>query len=195
MNLTTYFNIPKENPVLNIMYKEIPGYNGYYKVGDDGSIWNPKKQMRFFVINSGYAAIILTFNLQRKHHLIHRLVAEAFIANPKHKKEVNHIDGIKLKNNAYNLEWCTSAENKQHAYDIGLKEYNYPTKGIKLSNKSKYHNVGWDTSRNRWRAAIRLNGKTYYQKRFKAEIDAALHVNWALDQLNIIDRPRNIIHN
>ena len=35
--------------------------------------------------------------------------------------EINHIDGNKQNNHYSNLEWCTSAENKQHAVRIGLK--------------------------------------------------------------------------
>lgn len=180
--------------MLNIMYKEIPGYNGCYKIGSDGSVWNRKKRMKTFIINSGYEAIILTFNTQRKHHLIHRLVAVAFVNNPENKKEVNHINGIKLKNNVENIEWCTSAENKRHAFDTGLRKYKY-NKGLKTSKVSKYYNVGFDNARQKWKAAIRLNGVTHHQKRFDIEEDAALHVNWALDQMGLTDRLRNTIHN
>lgn len=181
--------------MLNITYNEIPNYNGYYLIGTDGSVWNRRKQLKTYIINAGYEAIIFQVNGVRKHHLIHRLVAEAFIPNPASKREVNHINGDKLKNDVCNLEWCTSSENKQHAKQNGLWVYNRPSTGIKLSNKSKYHNVGWDESRNKWRAAVRLNGKTYYQKRFNSEEEAALHVNWILDKLGLTDRPKNIICN
>ena len=177
------------------MYEEIAGYEGCYLIGNDGSIWNRRKRLQTFKINSGYEAIILTHNGKRKHHLIHRLVAEHFITNPERKKEVNHIDGNKLKNDAYNIEWCTSAENKQHAIAIGLKVYNNPTLGKKTSRVSTYNNVGYDKSRNKWFGVVRVNNKNYYQKRFDTEIEAALHVNWILDQLGLTNRPRNIIHN
>jgi hypothetical protein len=42
---------------------------------------------------------------------IHRLVAKAFIPNPKKKRCVNHKNGNKADNRAGNLEWVTNREN------------------------------------------------------------------------------------
>ena len=71
----------------------------------------------------GYVRVKITFDGRKDNRLvsIHRLVANAFIPNPDHKPDVNHIDGNKSNNDVSNLEWCTKSENIQHAMRTGLK--------------------------------------------------------------------------
>lgn len=57
---------------------------------------------------------------KKKHQNIHQLEALAFLPNI--SECVNHIDGNKTNNHISNLEWCTYAQNNQHAYDMGLKK-------------------------------------------------------------------------
>ena len=45
---------------------------------------------------------------------VHRLVAQAFIPNPKEKQQVDHIDGDRFNNNATNLRWVDAAENSNN---------------------------------------------------------------------------------
>ena len=68
--------------------------------------------------NNGYYCV----NIKGKIHLVHRLVAEAFIPNPNNYPCVNHINGDKTDNRIDNLEWCTLQQNTQHAFDTGLNK-------------------------------------------------------------------------
>ena len=47
-----------------------------------------------------------------KQRYVHRLVAEAFIDNPKGLPEVNHIDSDRSNAAASNLEWIDSQQNR-----------------------------------------------------------------------------------
>ena len=50
------------------------------------------------------------------------MIAKIFLPNYYGKKIVNHKDGNKTNCKLYNLEWCTSSENSQHAHDILLNK-------------------------------------------------------------------------
>jgi len=69
----------------------------------------------------GYLLVGKYINGKKKNFYVHRLVAEAFLTKGAGKTEVNHINGDKRDNRAQNLEWCTSSENKIHAFRTGLR--------------------------------------------------------------------------
>lgn len=75
--------------------------------------------------SKGYLRVYLSKNGKRKHHKVHRLVAQAFIPNPENKPQINHIDGNKQNNSITNLEWVTDAENKEHYKQITDEEKLY----------------------------------------------------------------------
>ena len=47
--------------------------------------------------------------------LVHRLVAEAFLSNPKGYNEIDHRNHNRLDNRAENLRWCTHSENMSNS--------------------------------------------------------------------------------
>lgn len=146
-----------------------------------------------WISTSGYYTIKLIIKGQRKNKKLHRLICEAFIPNPENKPHVNHKDGNKLNNHIDNLEWCTHTENMKHASKTNLLNTLPRTTGKKLSKTSKYYNVGFDSLRNKWVAAITVNKKSYMGKRFNTEEEAALHVNFIIDTLGLVDRPKNVV--
>lgn len=107
-------------------WRWIKGYEGLYMVSDQGRVLSiPKVTRPDGVIMSqqvgrnGYATVKLrTKDNASKRVSVHRLVAQAFIPNPKDKPEVNHKDGIKTNNSVSNLEWVTTSENKRHSVRV-----------------------------------------------------------------------------
>ena len=103
-------------------WRDIKGYEGLYKVSNTGEVFSciSNRLMKPSLSGSGYKQIRLSKDKKATGKMIHRLVAEAFIPNPKNKRTVNHKDGNKLNNNVFNLEWNTYSENLRHAYKHGL---------------------------------------------------------------------------
>jgi hypothetical protein len=117
------------------IWKDIYGFKGLYQISNTGKVKAlykeringrggiriyPEKIMKPSTTHRGYLLAVLCKKGKMYYFLVHRLVAKAFVANPKRKKEVNHKDGNKLNNNDWNLEWNTRKENAKHAYDTGL---------------------------------------------------------------------------
>ena len=98
------------------IWKDIKEYEGLYQVSNlgrvkritTGRVLKPLKHA------NGYLMVKLSKNSIVYTKTVHRLVAEAFIPNPEHKSEINHIDENKTNNNVSNLEWMTRKENINH---------------------------------------------------------------------------------
>lgn len=117
------------------IWKEIPGYEGYYEASDTGLIRSSRKTKVAFgetlsdtskVLRPAfdkdcYLRLVLSIENNQSHFLIHQLVALTFIPNPENKPYVDHINGVRWDNRAENLRWVTQSENQQFAYDYGRK--------------------------------------------------------------------------
>lgn len=113
----------------NETWKPVAGYEDRYEVSDGGNVRSLNYHMTGKIVNlrpiasgKGYRMVALCRNQTLRWAKVHRLVANAFIPNPGHKPQVNHINGDKTDNRAENLEWATESENMVHAYKNGLKK-------------------------------------------------------------------------
>ena len=90
-----------------------------------------------FYDTSGYNRIKLRNDEGREAFLVHRIVAQEFIPNPKNKPWVDHINGNRKDNSVDNLRWSTESENG--ANKITAKNNRLGVKGVTLSkNKDRY---------------------------------------------------------
>lgn len=117
------------------VWKDIPGYEGLYKVSNLGRVkslpkfgWTDKTKRNGGIMSQyfykGYYNVKLCINQKYRQFQVHRLVALAFIPNPKDLPFINHKDENSINNAADNLEWCT------HEYNI-----NYGTRNAKVAKK------------------------------------------------------------
>ena len=108
-------------------------YEGLYKVSNLGRILSlnyrntgKAELMNPEEIKNGYLRVGLSKNGERKRCLVHRLVAQTFLANPENLPEVNHKDEDKTNNFVFlnedgsvdkeksNLEWKNHRDNCNH---------------------------------------------------------------------------------
>ena len=121
------------------LWKSLKGvavHGDNYEVSNLGNVRNTVtgKLLKGRMNRKGYLTVVLYLDGKTKHQAVHRLVAQAFIPNPRNKPQVNHINGEEKANNRVdNLEWATGHENIQHSFNNGLHK---PRRGSS-SNKAK----------------------------------------------------------
>ena len=98
--------------------------NDFLEVSNFGEVKSHGKIIKGEITSGGYCRVHISHKGVQYKFLVHRLVAEAFILNPKRLPEVNHIDGNRQNNSVDNLEWCTRSQNTSHAFKTGLRNYN-----------------------------------------------------------------------
>lgn len=124
-----------------IIWKDIPGYEGLYQVSNDGQVKSLERKLYTVTENgemipfeirpgrilkpgntlgkseAGYKYVSLAKH-DKKPFLIHRLVALTFLPTVEGKPLVNHKNGNKIDNRLENLEWCNKSENQLHSYHV-----------------------------------------------------------------------------
>lgn len=119
------------------IWRDIPTYLGLYQASNWGRIRTYPKNVQFYNSNgeeikmiiggeiitqveykNGYVCVHLLDKNNRSSQLVHRLVAMAFIPNPKQFPCVNHKDENKSNNCVDNLEWCSYKYNSNYGTAI-----------------------------------------------------------------------------
>lgn len=93
---------------MNEEWKDVKGYEGRYKVSSFGNVYSyyVDRNLSIAANKTGYKYVVLKKDGKQKHMQVHRLVAEAFIPNPKNLPIINHKDINVSNNHVDNLEWC-----------------------------------------------------------------------------------------
>jgi len=132
---------------------QIPGFPDYYVDGTEiVSMKFGKRKVRKCVLDkAGYETINLYMHGDVFGKKVHRLIAQAYLADYSEDLEVDHIDRNKTNNNISNLRMITHSGNQQN------------------TNANGYY---YDKIRNKWLAEIRADGKCRHIGRFNTEEEA-----------------------
>ena len=165
------------------VWKDIPGYEGWYQVSDLGRVKRINKihcnHGKTNVVNrehiltpskdkKGYSVVIISNGgRNRKHAKVHRLVAETFIENVENKPQVDHINRDRCDNRVCNLRWVNNSENQYNSKRTRL--LNYKGDLIPLTILCESKNIGRAT------ALRRLNSGWSVEETFDKPIDKRFH--------------------
>ena len=128
---------------------------------ETGDIWwiesgkgKIKKKPAGTIVSNGYKAIMIDGDRYYNHRIAWVLAYKSWPEN-----QLDHINGIKTDNRLCNLRAATNAQNGKN-----IK--------INVKNTSGYKGVVWCKNTNKWRALIKVDGKSICLGRHKDKIDA-----------------------
>jgi len=136
-------------------WKQIDEYD--YFVSNTGLVRNKSgKILKQMECIRGYVRVGLYKNKGMKKHLVHRLVALAFIPNPENKPQIDHADSNPSNNDVSNLRWATPSENTSNCRK---REGSSIYKGVRFNKGG-------------WTATLKKDGKANHLGFYKTEREA-----------------------
>lgn len=151
----------------DVMWKFIPGYEGYYEVSNTGLIrsslgrvvknngWSgdrvlKEKSIKPVVGKDGRERVVLCKNGTKKGDLLSRLVAITWVSGYQQGLTVNHINGDRRDNRVENLEWITREDNIRHGFNMGLYKSKLKTVVLTLRSNGEAHSFPSLSAASRW---------------------------------------------
>ena len=143
----------------------VPNYPSYLisRSGDVMNLYGELKTWHRQRRHQGYTQCSLYKSEDKQMYTVcqHRLLAQAFIANPDNLPHVDHINGDSSDNRLENLRWVTRQEN----------EFN---KGLSTRNTTGEKFISWDSGKARWKVQILSKGSNF--RRYRRTIEDAITV-------------------
>lgn len=160
--------------MLNEDEKWVPSYEGVYSITKSGNVYKHipgtgRVLMKPYYNNKhGFVTIGLTSEGVQTIHYLHRLIAEAFLSNDHHCKEVSFKDGNKCNVHIDNLSWSYEMRGTlppNCRWVRGFEGLYYLNNDIEVFNK-KGEKLSKVILNNTFRYCLRKNGKyhTVYGK-------------------------------
>ncbi len=152
--------------------KEIPEYEGHYKIDEDGNIFSmkyTKKQLKPSLSRKGYYQVVLSKDGKQKCWFIHILVAITYLNHSIGDKIVDHIDNNPKNNKLTNLQIISQREN-------GTKD--------RKRKYSKYRGVSYNNNVSKFVAKIVINKKTFNLGYFDTDKEASNAYEERLNSIN-----------
>lgn len=130
---------------IEIQWKDVPNYEGKYKISSEGNIYNTLKNFlaKISYDRDGYRVITLNIEGKGQYKRISRLVMHAFHGDS--DLQVDHINTIKDDDRLANLRYVTPRKNSQY----------------RTENKRGFVGVKFIKGISKWKAIIYIE-KVYY---------------------------------
>jgi hypothetical protein len=134
-------------------WRDIPGYEGRYRVSSEGRVLSLKGRPKLLRpgLRSGYPSVVLAVDRVKVNRTVHALVLLAFVGPRPDGAECLHCDGNRLNNHLSNLRYGAHAENQR---DMVL--HGRSLQGVK-HHKAKLTEEQVRAIRADWRGATRLS--------------------------------------